>query len=155
MATLGSHWHVNRLNYQVTGDNPEFAKTRDYSMIMKRKQAGMTAIGWMGVIALIMMLVLMLLKLLPIYMDGYKVGSVLSDLEDDPGVASMTPVMISKTIMKRLDINMVDNVSKEDIYIDKLKNSMHVEIDYEVRENLIGNVDVVVHFQKAITIPTQ
>ncbi len=124
-------------------------------MIMKQKQAGMTAIGWMGVIALIMMLVLMLLKLLPIYMDGYKVGSVLSDLEDDPGVASMTPVMISKTIMKRLDINMVDNVSKEDIYIDKLKNSMHVEIDYEVRENLIGNVDVVVHFQKAITIPTQ
>jgi len=124
-------------------------------MIMKRKQAGMTAIGWMGVIALILMFVLLFLKLLPIYMDGYKVGSVLSDLKDEPGVASMTPVMISKTIMKRLDINMVDNVTREDIYIDKLKNSMNVEIDYEVRENLIGNVDVVVHFQKAITIPTQ
>ena len=124
-------------------------------MIMKQKQAGMTAIGWMGVIALIMMFVLLFLKLLPIYMDGYKVGSVLSDLKDEPGVASMTPVMISKTIMKRLDINMVDNVTRDDIYIDKLKNSMNVEIDYEVRENLVGNVDIVVHFQKAISIPTQ
>jgi len=123
-------------------------------MIAKQKQAGMTAIGWMGVIALIMMFILLFLKLLPIYMDGYKVGSVLSDLKDEPGVASMTPVMISKTIMKRLDINMVDNVSKEDIYIDKLKNSMNVEVDYEVQENLIGNVDVVVHFQKSISIPT-
>ncbi len=124
-------------------------------MNMKRKQAGMTAIGWMGVIALIMMFVLLFLKLLPIYMDGYKVGSVLSDLKDEPGVASMTPVMISKMIMKRLDINMVDNVTRDDIYIDKLKNSMNVEIDYEVRENLVGNVDIVVHFQKAISIPTQ
>ncbi len=124
-------------------------------MIMKRKQAGMTAIGWMGVIGLIMMFVLLFLKLLPIYMDGYKVGSVLSDLKDEPGVANMTPVMISKTIMKRLDINMVDNVTREDIYIDKLKNGMNVEIDYEVRENLIGNVDIVVHFQKAVSIPTQ
>lgn len=142
-------------DYFVTGDNTRFAKTRDYFMIMKRKQAGMTAIGWIGVIALILIFVLILLKLLPIYMDGYKVGSVLSDLKDEPGVASMTPVMISKTIMKRLDINMVDNVTREDIYIDKLKNSMNVEIDYEVRENLTGNIDVVVHFQKAISIPTQ
>ncbi len=124
-------------------------------MIARQKQAGMTAIGWIGVIALILMFVLMVLKLLPIYMDGYKVGSVLSDLKDEPGVANMTPVMISNMIMKRLDINMVDNVTREDIYIDKLKNSMNVEIDYEVREGLLGNIDVVVHFQKAISIPTQ
>ncbi len=124
-------------------------------MIARQKQAGMTAIGWIGVIALILMFVLMILKLLPIYMDGYKVGSVLSDLKDEPGVANMTPVMISNMIMKRLDINMVDNVTREDIYIDKLKNSMNVEIDYEVREGLLGNIDVVVHFQKAISIPTQ
>ena len=123
-------------------------------MITKQKQAGMTAIGWMGVIALIIMFVLMVLKLLPIYMDGFKVGSVLDDIESEPATSTMTPAMISKTIMKRLDINMVGNVSKEDIYIDKLKNSMTVEIDYEVRENLVGNVDVVVHFQKSVTIPT-
>ena len=48
---------------------------------------------------------------------------------------------------------MVSGVSKEDIYIDKLKNAMNVEIDYEIRENLVGNVDVVVHFQKSVTIP--
>ncbi len=124
-------------------------------MIVRQKQVGMTAIGWIGVIALILMFILMILKLFPIYMDGFKVGSVLSDLKDEPGVANMTPVMISNTIMKRLDINMVDNVTREDIYIDKLKNSMNVEIDYEVRENLVGNIDVVVHFQKAISIPTQ
>ncbi|HEB57534.1 MAG TPA: DUF4845 domain-containing protein [Gammaproteobacteria bacterium] len=123
-------------------------------MITKRKQAGMTAIGWVGVIALILMFVLLVLKLLPVYLDSFKVSSILSDIENEPGVANMTPVMISKTIMKRLDINMVDGVGKDDIYIDKQgKKKRSVEIDYEVRENIMGNIDVVVHFQKAVTIP--
>ncbi len=123
-------------------------------MIMKQKQTGMTAIGWLGVIALILAFVLLVLKLLPIYLDSFKVSSILNDIENEAGIANMTPVMISKTIMKRLDINMVNGISKDDIYIDKQgKKKRSVEIDYEVRENIMGNVDVVVHFQKAVTIP--
>lgn len=114
----------------------------------------MTAIAWLGVIALILMFVLLTLKLLPIYLDSFKVGSVLSDIKDESGIANMTPVMIHKTIMKRLDINMVNSVSKDDIYIDKSgKQKRTVEIDYEVRENIMANIDVVVHFQKVVTIP--
>ncbi len=123
-------------------------------MIRRQKQAGVTAIGWMIIIALVIMFVLLVLKLLPIYMDGFKVGSILSDIENEPSMSTMTPVMVRKTIVKRLDINMVSGVTKEHIYIDKGKNSMNVEIDYEVRENLVGNIDVVVHFQKFVTIPT-
>lgn len=122
-------------------------------MITKQKQTGMTAIGWMIIIALILMFVLLALKLFPIYMNGFKVSSVLDDIENEPAVSSMTPVMISKTILKRLDINMVDGVSGEDIYIQKLKNNMTVEINYEVRENLVGNIDIVVHFQKSVSVP--
>jgi len=122
-------------------------------MITGQKQTGMTAIGWMGVIALIIMFVLLILKLIPIYMDGFKVGSILEDIEAEPGVVEMSPVEISRTILKRLDINMVTGVTGEDIYIDKLKDSTNVEIDYEVRENLVGNIDIVVHFQKSVTIP--
>ncbi len=122
-------------------------------MITGQKQTGMTAIGWMGVIALIIMFVLLILKLIPIYMDGFKVGSILEDIEAEPGVVEMSPVAISRTILKRLDINMVTGVTGEDIYIDKLKDSTNVEIDYEVRENLVGNIDIVVHFQKSVTIP--
>ncbi len=122
-------------------------------MTTRHKQTGVTAIGWLGIIALFMMFVLLMLKLIPIYLDSFKVGSILEDIENEPGIASMTPVMITETILKRLDINMVSDVEKDDIYIDRLKNSMQVEIDYEVRKNLAGNVDIVVHFQKSIDIP--
>ncbi len=122
-------------------------------MFTNQKQTGMTAIAWLGVIALILMFVLLALKLLPIYLDSFEVGSVLSDIKNEPGIANMTPRMITRTIMKRLDINMVDNVSKDDIYFDSAGKKRTVEIDYEVRKNLIGNVDLVVHFQKTATIP--
>ncbi len=122
-------------------------------MITKQKQTGMTAIAWLGVIALILMFVLLALKLLPIYLDSFEVGSVLSDIKNEPNVANMTPLMITRTIMKRLDINMVDDVSKDDIYFDNVGKKRTVEIDYEVRKNLMGNVDLVVHFQKTVTIP--
>ncbi len=122
-------------------------------MITNQKQTGMTAIAWLGVIALILMFVLLALKLLPIYLDSFEVGSVLSDIKNEPNVANMTPLMITRTIMKRLDINMVDDVSKDDIYFDNVGKKRTVEIDYEVRKNLMGNVDLVVHFQKTVTIP--
>ncbi len=123
-------------------------------MITKQKQAGMTAIAWIGVIALIIMFILLALKLLPIYMDGFKVGSILSDIKTESNIAKMTPRMITKTIMKRLDINMVTDVGRNNIYIDNAgRKKRTVEIDYEVRENIVGNIDVVVHFQKTVTIP--
>ncbi|VAX09315.1 hypothetical protein MNBD_GAMMA25-2375 [hydrothermal vent metagenome] len=122
-------------------------------MIRRQKQTGMTAIGWLIVVALIIMFVLVILKLFPIYMDGFKVGSILDDIENEPDISTMTPVAISKTILKRLDINMVSGVTKDDIYIDKLKNAVNVEIEYEIRERLVGNIDVVVHFNKSVTIP--
>ncbi len=122
-------------------------------MIRRQKQTGMTAIGWLIVVALIIMFVLVILKLFPIYMDGFKVGSILDDIENEPATSTMTPVAISKTILKRLDINMVSGVTKDHIYINKFKNSMTVEIEYEIRAKLVGNIDLVVHFNKSVTIP--
>lgn len=122
-------------------------------MITKQKQTGMTGIAWLGVIALIVMFVLLTLKLLPIYLDSFDVGSVLSDIKNEPNIANMTPRMITRTIMKRLDINMVTDVSKDDIYFDRAGKKRTVEIDYEVRKNLMGNIDLVVHFHKIVTIP--
>lgn len=121
-------------------------------MITKQKQTGMTGIAWLGVIALIVMFVLLTLKLLPIYLDSFDVGSVLSDIKNEPNIANMTPRMITRTIMKRLDINMVTDVSKDDIYFDRAGKKRTVEIDYEVRKNLMGNIDLVVHFHKIVTI---
>ncbi|HKK05734.1 MAG TPA: DUF4845 domain-containing protein [Gammaproteobacteria bacterium] len=116
-------------------------------------QKGVTAIGWILILALIACVVFFLLKLVPIYLDGFTVGDVVSSFKTDPDIGSKTPGQILREINKRLDINMIDDVKPDDISIDKGANLMTIEIDYEVREHLVGNIDIVVHFDKRADIP--
>ena len=120
-----------------------------------KKQRGMTGIGWMLVIALVGIFTLFFLKLFPIYLDGYKVSSVLATLEEDHATGAMTPAEIVNTIIKRLNVNIVKGVSKDDIYIERTGNRMTIDIEYEVRENLVGNLDIVVVFKKGIEVATR
>jgi len=121
-------------------------------MISIHRQRGMTPIGWILVFLLIAFFVLIALKLVPIYLDSYTVGSVLSDLKKEPGIATMSPREVEATIRKRLDINMVKGLSADDIIIEKVGDTLNINAEYEVRENVMGNVDIVVSFDKSVEV---
>ncbi len=116
-------------------------------------QQGMTSIGWILVFLLIAVFTLITLKIVPIYLDSFKAVSILDDLERDPGTGSMSPGEIVRTLRKRIDINMVEGVTNDDIYVEHTGDAMIIGFDYEVRRNLIGNLDVVVSFDKSIEVP--
>jgi hypothetical protein len=46
----------------------------------------------------------------------------------------------------------VDSVEKSDIAVEKSGTRATVSVDYEVQESLIGNIDVLVHFEKEVEI---
>ena len=125
------------------------------TMINQKKQKGMTAVGWVFVLGLIAMVTLFALRLIPVYLDSLDVNSVLSSIEEDHNRKEMTPNEVTEKILKRLDINMVDGVTKDDIYIERTGKSLLVEIDYEVRKSLMGNVDIIVYFNKSVTLQLQ
>ena len=124
-------------------------------MISIHRQRGMTPIGWVLVFLLIAFFVLIGLKLVPIYLESFSVGSVISDLKNEPGISSMTPSQIISIIERRLDVNMVETVSADDIYVESFGGTMTITADYEVRENMLGNVDVVVSFNKSVEVPAR
>ena len=115
-------------------------------------QRGMTPIGWILVFLLIAFFTLITLKLVPIYIDSFTIGSVISDLKKEPGIGSKSPREVLATIEKRLDINMVKGVTADDIIVEKVGDTMSISAEYEVRENILGNVDVVVSFNKSVEV---
>lgn len=119
------------------------------------RQRGMTPIGWVLVFLLIAFFALIALKLVPIYLQSFSVGSVISDLKNEPGIGAMTSREITSIVQKRLDVNMVTSVSADDIYVDKLGDKMTISADYEVRESMLGNVDIVVSFNKSVEVPAR
>ena len=80
--------------------------------------------------------------------------STVESLKNEHDIGKKAPLEIKRMILKRLDINMITDVTKEDIYIDRGKGFVTIEVDYEVRENLAGNLDVVVYFNPSISVPT-
>ena len=118
-----------------------------------RKQLGMTAIGWILVILLVVFAALFLVKLAPIYIGGFEVHSVVGALESEPGLGKKSARQIRAIILKRLDINMMKEVHKDDIHIERGKNTWEVEVAYEIREAVIGNLDVVISFNATASIP--
>jgi hypothetical protein len=116
------------------------------------RQRGMTPIGWIFVFLLIAFSTLVALKLVPIYLDSFTIASVISDLKKEPGIAAKTPREVVTIIEKRLDINMVEGITTDDIFAEKVGDTMTISAEYEVRKNMLGNVDVVVSFNKSVEV---
>ena len=116
------------------------------------RQKGMTAIGWLLVLGLIAFFTLITLRLLPLYLEYAKVASALESLENEPGITRKTRAEIVKLVQKRFEVNDVMNVSAKEIKIKNEKGILTVSIDYERREGLISNIDVVAKFDKKIEV---
>lgn len=124
-------------------------------MNLARQQKGMTGIGWLLIIALIVFVMLIVVKLLPAYVDHFNVSSVLSSLEKEPDIDSMSAGEITQTIMKRLDINMVKDVQPDDIYVSQEGTTRVIEIDYRVQRKLFANIDILISFNNRIEVPAR
>lgn len=117
------------------------------------RQRGMTPLGWILVLLMIGFFALMALKLVPIYLESFTVGSVISDMKNEPGIGSMSALEITSKLNKRFDINTVTDVTTDDIYIEKTGDVMTITAEYEVRENFLANIDFVVSINKSVEVP--
>lgn len=118
-----------------------------------KNQRGMTPIGWILVFALIAFFTLLAIKLVPVYIEGFKVASILESLKENREVGSMSTRQIMNTLNKRFDIDMVTDVQADDVYIEKTSGVLTITVDYEVRKNFIGNIDFLITFNKSVEVP--
>ena len=117
-----------------------------------KKQQGMTAISMLLLLIVAGFLGMLVLKLGPIYMENFKVKTVLSNLESQSDLTSLTTRNLRGAIHKRLYVNEVRRLEDKAIKIKRLVNGYRIDVDYEVRENILANVDAVVSFQEQAEI---
>jgi len=117
-------------------------------MYSLKRQNGMTAIGWMIVLALVGFFVLVTLRVAPAYMEYYKVVSTLESLEEETGWSEVTPRAIRRLIERRFDISFVHSITPRQVSIKPSGGFYVVTAKYDAREHLFGNVYVVMKFHK-------
>lgn len=113
------------------------------------RQQGLSFWGYLLVVGLVVFFALVGVKLFPLYYDDFKVSAALKSLQQEPSAASSTDTQLREMLLKRLDIDNVKHITKDDIEIQRQGDKFVVSIDYEARENLFGNLDVVAVFQNS------
>ncbi|MDH5189825.1 MAG: DUF4845 domain-containing protein [Gammaproteobacteria bacterium] len=113
------------------------------------KQQGITGIGWLFILVIIGFSALVVLKMTPMYSEYFSVKTSMDSLAKE-SLGGKSKAQIYDMLSKRLDINDVKRVTREDVEITIRSGNVTVSVDYEARENLIGNVSLVAEFKYSI-----
>ena len=115
-----------------------------------RQQKGVTAIGWLIILGLIGFFVLLTLKMLPSYLEYYKIASTLETMTKDSGFEN--PAEIRDIAERRFDISYVTTITPKDLQIKPYGQSYLVTAKYESRVHLFFNVYAVMAFDKQVKV---
>ncbi len=116
-----------------------------------RNQYGMSTLGLMTVALLIVFGAVTAMKLWTPYYDDLAVKTAVENIAKEEATRAMSPNEILQTINKRLQVNQV-TLSKEDIKIKKEDGLIKIDVVYERRIPMYGNIDAMVKFNHSATI---
>ena len=112
------------------------------------RQRGMAMIQWLILILIIGGTATMAIRTVPHYIDFYTMVSVVEALPKNE-VHVMSKQKIRDSLKKRFKINNIREFDLTKIVaIDRKRGATAVTLEYEIREHLFYNVDVVLSFNK-------
>ena len=117
-----------------------------------RRQEGLTLIGFIIVLAMVIFVAFIGMRIVPIYLEYGSVVSAMDGVASERGSANLSPFDIRVKIHNRLYVSNTNySVKDRNIKITR-GNGVHLRIAYEVRKPVIGNLDVVAKFDRSVQL---
>lgn len=114
-------------------------------------QRGLGAISWLCIIFIVVFFGTSAFKMVPAYNENQLVKTALRNLGQDPdGLHEMSKSEIRSQLNKFYTINNVRGEATKSLEIDRQREKTLVKVNYEVREQLFGNVSVVMTFNNVL-----
>lgn len=117
------------------------------------KQAGMSVAGWLLTLLIIGIVGTLMGKLVPLYVDHNIMSNVLDGIAAEGGYLLKSDATIRKLITKRFKVNGVRHFNvRDNIKINHTRNGVELVMDYEIRMDLLRNIDMIVSFDKTVEL---
>ena len=114
-------------------------------------QTGMTLIGWIFTLILVGAVALLVLKVVPVYLESFKVEQALHSVAGEAGVGQATKRDIYKRFVKRMDVEDIDRFNQNNVHkyltVQKKGNTVILTIEYQAIKPIIHNVSLLVDFK--------
>lgn len=121
---------------------------------LRAGQSGISLIGFIIVLGVVGIFAYLGMKIFPAYSEYYNVVSAMEKLAREPGSARWTPGEILGALDRQLGMNYVNeaHVNRRSFQIKRAGNGYTVALKYEVREQLVYNLDYVAKFEKTVVL---
>lgn len=124
-------------------------------MKRRNREEGITFISLVFVLLVLGMLTLFGLKLIPIYLESWKIDSGLQGVIQDSAVSAMTAAEIRESLLRRWDIDSVTRINHNNfqkyVKIAKQKGRVSINVEYDAAAPLFRNLTLVAHFNKSVS----
>lgn len=112
-----------------------------------RKQQGMTFIGLVLIIAMIVFVAVIGIKLTPSYLEYMSIKKVISKIGHEPGFAEMNAKDIKDEFSKGVLIDSIKAVTDADLVIAKNESGKNtVSVEYQAVVPLVANISALMDF---------
>ena len=121
-------------------------------MQSRDKQQGLTFISWLVIIIVVGFFIMVGIKITPVYLEHFAVKKSMESLKAEPLISRKSLVEIRKMMMRRLDMNSIQYLNKEEIKITRAGGVTTIVISYEKRKQIIGNISLVMTFDNSVEL---
>jgi Domain of unknown function (DUF4845) len=119
-------------------------------MSVRRRQGGLTMIGFLFVAAVVVVVALIGFRVTPAYIEYFSVQKgleqALQEVKDPTAVAD-----VRRAFQMRVDAGYIESVSGRDIEITKERNQITASVSWTRKLPLISNVSLLIEFEASAT----
>ncbi len=115
------------------------------------RQEGITLIGFLIVLSIVIFVAFMGMKVVPVYLDHYSVVQAMKGVQKEPGIASENAAKIKKAFFKRLYVSYVDGIEPSNVRVIR-ENGKTLQVKYDVQKQMVGNIDLLIHFDDRVIL---
>jgi len=119
---------------------------------MKHRQRGATFLGIVTILLILGTAVYGGIRLVPIYLDYMKVARSLEQVRDEHSAIETNPQLIRRSLERRWDVEDATGIAWKDVEIKKVSEGYEIVADYEVEQQFLYNVYLLVKFNKSVTV---
>ena len=117
------------------------------------RQAGIPMWSMLFILGTLAFFLFLFFKLLPPYMDDFKIKSALDSLGRQPDAGTMTLPQVKEAIRKRLEIDSADNFDLDKtLTVDARGKMKSIRISYESVVPMVYNISALLNFDHAIEV---
>ena len=114
---------------------------------MKRKQGGMTMLGFLITLSVVILFLFCGMKIVPMYIEYYSVKKALASIANEQSASATSKDAIRALFARHLKIDYVKIIKPDMLKIEATDSGFNLTVDYERREELVANLDVVGKFR--------